>query len=55
MSEPGPLSLLPIAVTLVIALAARNVLAGLAVGLFVGVLLVSGAGPLVNRTWRTAP
>ena len=46
MSEPGPLSLLPIAVTLVIALAARNVLAGLAVGLFVGVLLVSGAGPL---------
>ncbi|TNF87961.1 MAG: sodium:proton exchanger, partial [Gammaproteobacteria bacterium] len=46
MTEPGPLSLLPIAVTLVIALAARNVLAGLAVGLFVGVLLVSGAGPL---------
>ncbi len=46
MSEPGPLSLLPIAVTLVIALAARNVLAGLAVGLFVGVLLVSGANPL---------
>lgn len=46
MTEPGPLSLLPIAVTLVIALAARNVLAGLALGLFVGVLLVSGAGPL---------
>ena len=47
MTEPGPLSLLPIAVTLVIALAARNVLAGLAVGLFVGVLLISGAGPLL--------
>jgi Na+/H+ antiporter NhaC len=46
VTEPGPLSLLPIAVTLMIALAARNVLAGLAVGLFVGVLLVSGAGPL---------
>lgn len=46
MTEPGPLSLLPIAITLVIALAARNVLAGLAVGLFTGVLLVSGAGPL---------
>jgi Na+/H+ antiporter NhaC len=46
MTEPGPLSLLPIAVTLVIALAARNVLAGLAVGLFVGVLLISGADPL---------
>ena len=30
MTEPGPLSLLPIAVTLVIALGARNVLAGLA-------------------------
>ncbi len=46
MTEPGPLSLLPIAVTLVIALAARNVLAGLAAGLFAGVLLLSGAGPL---------
>lgn len=46
MSEPGPLSLLPIAITLVIALAARNVLAGLAVGLFVGVLLLNGADPL---------
>lgn len=47
MTEPGPLSLLPVAVTLVIALAARNVLAGLAAGLFVGVLLLSGPDPLL--------
>lgn len=40
------MSLLPIAVTLLISLIARNVLAGLAVGVFVGVLMVSGAGPL---------
>jgi len=46
MTEPGPLSLAPIAVTLVAALLARNVLAGLAAGLVTGVVLLSGAGPL---------
>lgn len=46
MAEPGIASLLPIAVTLVIALAARNVLAGLALGLFTGVLMTSAAGPI---------
>jgi Na+/H+ antiporter NhaC len=46
MNQPGALSLLPIAVTLVTALASRNVLAGLAVGLFVGVLMITGDGPL---------
>jgi hypothetical protein len=46
MEQPGASVLLPIGVTLVIALLSRNVLAGLAVGLFTGVLMVSGAGPL---------
>ncbi len=46
MDEPGITSLLPIAVTLVIALASRNVLAGLAVGLFTGVVMTSSAGPV---------
>ena len=50
MTEPGPLSLLPVAVTLVIALATRNVLAGLACGLFVGVMLISGPDPLQAAT-----
>jgi Na+/H+ antiporter NhaC len=46
MDQAGISSLLPIATTLAIALLARNVIAGLAVGVFVGVLMLSGAGPL---------
>jgi Na+/H+ antiporter NhaC len=46
MDQPDILSLLPIAVTLVVALLSRNVLAGLAVGLFTGVLMISAADPL---------
>ena len=45
-SDPGILSLLPVAVTLLIALSARNVLVGLFSGVFVGALLVSDAGLL---------
>lgn len=46
MDQPSVISLVPIAATLLISLLSRNVLAGLAVGVFVGVLMVSGAGPL---------
>ncbi len=46
MKAPDVFSLLPIAVTLAVALLSRNVLAGLAVGLFAGVLMVSAGGPL---------
>jgi Na+/H+ antiporter NhaC len=46
MDQPDILSLLPIATTLVVALLSRDVLAGLGVGLFVGVLMVSVADPL---------
>jgi len=46
MMEPGIQSLLPVAVTLVVALAARNVLAGLFSGVFVGALMLSDASAL---------
>lgn len=46
MTEPTITSLLPIALTLLIALLTRNVLAGLAVGLYTGVLMVSTLDPL---------
>ncbi len=46
MTEPGITSLLPIALTLIIALLTRNVLAGLAVGLYTGVMMVSTLNPL---------
>jgi Na+/H+ antiporter NhaC len=41
MSEPSPLSLAPVIVTLVVALAARNVLVGLFTGVLVGVAMVA--------------
>ncbi len=46
LSEPGFLSLLPVAATLLVALTARNVLVGLFTGVFVGVLMVAEVGPL---------
>ena len=46
ISEPGVSSLLPVIVTLAIALATRNVLVGLFVGVFVGVLMLADTGPL---------
>ena len=42
MGEPGIVSLLPVAVTLLVALVARNVLVGLFVGVAVGVALIGG-------------
>ena len=41
MPEPSPLSLLPVVVTLVVALAARNVLIGLFTGVLTGVAMVA--------------
>ena len=46
MGEPGLSSLLPVAVTLLVALTARNVLVGLFSGVFVGVLMLADADPL---------
>ncbi|MEZ5558411.1 MAG: Na+/H+ antiporter NhaC family protein [Pseudomonadales bacterium] len=46
MSGAGAESLLPVAVTLLVALLSRNVTAGLFTGVFVGVLMLSGTDPL---------
>jgi len=46
MLEPGLTSLIPVLITLAVALAARNVLVGLFSGVFVGVLMLSDASPL---------
>ncbi len=46
MVEPGLTSLIPVLVTLAVALTARNVLVGLFSGVFVGVLMLSDASPL---------
>jgi Na+/H+ antiporter NhaC len=46
MVEPGITSLIPVLVTLAVALTARNVLVGLFSGVFVGVLMLSDASPL---------
>jgi len=46
--EPDILSLLPIAVALLIAIGSRNVVLGLFVGLFMGVLMIHGLDPLVG-------
>jgi len=47
MSPPGFLSLLPVLITLVVALTARNVLVGLFSGVLVGVLLITDAPALL--------
>ncbi len=46
MTEPGMHSLIPVAVTLLVALTARNVLAGLFAGVFTGAAILSSASPL---------
>lgn len=46
MIEPGMHSLIPVAVTLLVALTARNVLAGLFAGVFTGAAILSSASPL---------
>ena len=50
MTDPGPLSLLPVAVTLALALWSRNVILGLFVGVCAGVLLLADA-----PFWRLFP
>lgn len=47
MPEPSFLSLLPVLTTLLVALAAKNVLVGLFSGVFVGVAMVTDATPLL--------
>ncbi len=47
MSEPSFASLLPVFVTLIVALTARNVLVGLFSGVFVGVAMVADASVLL--------
>lgn len=47
MSDPSFTSLLPVLVTLIIALTARNVLVGLFGGVFIGVAMVTQASPLL--------
>ncbi len=46
MPEPGIISLMPVATTLLVALTARNVLVGLFSGVFVGALLIVDTDPL---------
>jgi len=46
--EPDILSLFPIALALLIAVGSRNVILGLFVGLFVGVLMLEGVAPLAG-------
>lgn len=46
LNEPGVASLLPVIVTLVVALTARNVLVGLFSGVFIGVLMITDVGVL---------
>ncbi len=50
MSDPGPLSLLPVLVTLCLALASRNVILGLFAGVCTGVLQLAESAP-----WRLLP
>ena len=47
MTEPSPVSLVPVIVTLIVALTARNVLVGLFTGVFVGVAMVADADVLL--------
>ena len=47
MTEPGITSLIPVAVTLIVALSMRNVLVGLFAGVFVGVMMVTDSGVLM--------
>lgn len=47
MAEPGILSLVPVLVTLVIALAAQNVLVGLFAGVFVGAAMIADTSALL--------
>jgi len=42
LSDLGIISLLPVALALVLSIASRNVILGLFIGLFTGVLLVEG-------------
>ncbi len=47
MSEPSALSLLPVVVTLIVALSARNVLVGLFSGVVTGVAMLADTGMLL--------
>jgi len=47
MPEPSIVSILPVAITLVIALSVRNVLVGLFAGVLTGVMLITDSGPLL--------
>ena len=47
MSDPSVAALLPVIVTLIVALTARNVLVGLFSGVLVGVAMVADVSPLL--------
>jgi Na+/H+ antiporter NhaC len=50
LSDPGVISLFPVALALVLSIASRNVILGLFIGLFTGVLLVEGFSPIAGLT-----
>jgi len=50
LSDLGIISLLPVALALVLSIASRNVILGLFIGLFTGVLLVEGFSPIAALT-----
>ena len=50
LSDLGVISLLPVALALVLSIASRNVILGLFIGLFTGVLLVEGFSPIAALT-----
>ena len=50
LSDLGVISLLPVALALVLSIASRNVILGLFIGLFTGVLLIEGFSPIAALT-----
>ena len=50
MADAGILSILPVVVTLIIAVWSRNVILGLAIGVFSGVLLLNGPNPFTGMS-----
>ncbi len=50
MTDAGILSILPVVITLAIAIKSRNVILGLAVGVFSGVLLLNGPNPFTGMS-----
>ncbi len=50
MADAGLISIVPVVITLIIAVWSRNVIFGLTIGVFSGVLILNGANPFTGMS-----